>query len=239
MTLRGRCGSRHSSSPRAVCSPASRRHSSTDRSRLRRPQSPARLSMSRSSVWHGAHAGTAAQRAHARGCRVRVRGARSRSDADVEAAARNRGSVRRRALGAGCGEPHDRSGAAQRVVADLRHGHRGHVGPGRRRRAVDGSGSWLRSAAHQHHRPRCPHRLHHHRRCDCGDPRAIDDVGCPRARSRRLRRRHDVPQLRRARPRDDAVLGGDPHRAHLRARLSGISADSASCRRGSFASATG
>ena len=46
-TLRGRCGSRHSSSPRAVCSPASRRPSSTDRSRLRRPQSPARPSMSR------------------------------------------------------------------------------------------------------------------------------------------------------------------------------------------------
>ena len=44
------------------------------------------------------HAGTAAQRAHARGGRVRVRGARSRSDADVETAAWKRRSVRRRAL---------------------------------------------------------------------------------------------------------------------------------------------
>ena len=53
MTLRGRCGSRHSSSPRAVCSPASRRQSSTDRSRRRRPQSPARPVDVSLSVWHG------------------------------------------------------------------------------------------------------------------------------------------------------------------------------------------
>ena len=137
-----------------------------------------------------AHAGAAAQRAHA--------GSGRRSRTSVHEAVRtrtwrprlrNRGSVRRRALGAECGEPRDRSGAAQRVTADVRHGHRGHGGPGRRRRAVDGSGPRFRRAAHQHHRPRRPHRLHHHRRCDCGDRCAIDDVGRPLARGGRLRRR--------------------------------------------------
>ena len=36
------------------------------------------------SLWHRGHAGTAAQPAHARSCRVRVRGACSRPHADVE-----------------------------------------------------------------------------------------------------------------------------------------------------------
>ena len=184
------------------------------------------------------HAGTAAQRAHARGCRIRVRGARVRSDADVETAAWKRGSVRRHALRARRGEPRDRSGVAQRVVADVRHGHRGHVGPCRRRGAGHGSGFWLGIAAHQHHRTRCTHRFPHHRRRDCGDPRTIDDVGCSVARSGGLRRRHDVRQLRRARPRDDAVLGGDPHRAHLRAGLSTLPRTRSRCRHGLFVLAT-
>ena len=60
----------------------------------------------------------------------------------------------------------------------------------------------------------------HRRRCNCGGLCTIDDVSGPLTRGGRLRRRNDVPQLRRTRPRDDAVLGRDPHRPHLRARLS-------------------
>ena len=237
MTRRGHCGSRHSSSRRPVCLPASRRQSSTDRSRLRRRNR--RLSVDVSlSIWHGFTPALLLSAAHAGGGRSRVRGARSRADAHVEAASRNRGSLRRPALGAECGEPHDRSGAAQRVVANLRHGHRRHDGAGRRRRADDRSGPRFRGAAHQHHAARRPHRLHHHRRCDRGDRCAVDDGGGALARRGRLRRRHDVCQLRRTRPRDDAVLGGDPHRAHLCARVPAFPRARATCRRGSFVPAT-
>ena len=73
------------------------------------------------------HAGTAAQRAHARGGRMsRTWCTKPCGRGRGRHALRDRGCVRRRARGAGCGEPHDRSGAAQRVVADLRHGHRDH-----------------------------------------------------------------------------------------------------------------
>ena len=69
---------------------------------------------------------------------------------------------------------------------------------------------------------RPPHRRRHHRRGNCGGSRAIDDVGGPRTRRRGLWRRHDLPQLRRARSRDDAVLGGDAHRTHLRPRVQAL-----------------
>ena len=81
-------------------------------------------------------------------------------------------------------------------------------------------------------------RLHHHRRCDCRDRCTIDDVRSPRARSGRLRCRRDVPQLRRARPGDDTVLGGNPHRAHLRARLQAFPRTRVRSHRGSFVPAT-
>ena len=61
--------------------------------------------------------------------------------------------------GAERGEPRNRSGVAQCVIANVRHGHRGHGGPGRRRGAGHRSGPGLRGAAHQHRCPRCPHRL--------------------------------------------------------------------------------